>query len=379
MTDDQLVARAAAMRRADFDVDRAAATALNRICAYFTMFPLRFPFRILGRADAGQRVLDPFCGRGTTNYAARLLGLDSLGVDSSPVASAIAAAKVVGARPHEIAATLDEILEAVPEADVPEGEFWTWAFAPRTLKTICRVRAGLLADCGSSARVALRALILGALHGPLARTPSHLSNQAPRTFAPKPGYSVRFWKERALRPTERDVGGLVLHRAERYFGSERSPACGRVIIGDSRTTAFGRYGTFDWVITSPPYYGMRTYIPDQWIRHWFVGGPPHTDYSAEGQVTHQGPELFAADLRTVWRRAARAARPGARLVVRFGGINDRKADPLDVLKASLDGSGWRTVTLRSAGSASRGRRQALAFAAGGAAARHEYDAWAVRL
>lgn len=376
MTEGARVRRARAARR-NFDVDRAPATALNRICAYFTMFPLRFPFRILTRAEEGHRVLDPFCGRGTTNYAARLLGLDNLGIDSSPVAAAIAAAKVVRVRPSEIVRAYEQILESVADSDVPEGEFWKWAFAPRTLKTICRLRTGLLTDCSSSAQIALRALLLGALHGPTTRTPSYLSNQAPRTFAPKPAYSVRFWKERGLRPNERDVAALVRERAERYFGNERSRACGRVLVGDSRTIAFDRHGGFDWVITSPPYYGMRTYIPDQWIRNWFVGGPPSTDYSAERQLTHQSPDAFAADLRTVWRRVASAARPGARLVVRFGGINDRKVDPLDVLKASLEGSGWRTVTLRSAGSASKGRRQALTFATEPTAARNEYDLWAV--
>jgi hypothetical protein len=364
------------MRR--IDVDRAPTTALNRICAYFTMFPLRFPFRILSRAEDGQRVLDPFCGRGTTNYAARLLGLDNFGVDSSRVAAAIAAAKVVAVRPSDVEDAYREVLEAVSEAEVPEEEFWRWAYASRTLKIICRLRAGLLADCKSPERIALRALLLGALHGPLTHAPSYLSNQAPRTFAPKPAYSVMFWKKRGLHPPEQDVAEVISRRSRRYFGNEQSLAVGRVIVGDSRTTAFARTGEFDWVITSPPYYGMRTYVPDQWIRNWFVGGPPTTDYSAECQLTHLSPDLFAADLRAVWLRAARAAVTGARLVVRFGGINDRKVDPLDVLKASLVGSGWQTITIRSAGSAAVGRRQALAFAAVQVAARDEYDLWAVR-
>src|SRR5258708_33526372 len=69
--------------------------ALNAICPYFTMFPLEFPRRILARhARAGQRVLDPFCGRGTTNFAARLAGLESLGVDSSPVSGALTPAEL---------------------------------------------------------------------------------------------------------------------------------------------------------------------------------------------------------------------------------------------------------------------------------------------
>ena len=63
---------------------------LNGICPYFTMFPLRFPLKILTYySKVGDTVLDPFCGRGTTNYASRLIGLKSIGVDSSPVAVAI--------------------------------------------------------------------------------------------------------------------------------------------------------------------------------------------------------------------------------------------------------------------------------------------------
>lgn len=44
---------------------------LNGICAYFMMFPLDFPLNILKRrARKGDVVLDPFCGRGITNFAA---------------------------------------------------------------------------------------------------------------------------------------------------------------------------------------------------------------------------------------------------------------------------------------------------------------------
>ncbi|WP_338066098.1 DNA methyltransferase, partial [Hydrogenibacillus schlegelii] len=39
------------------------------------MFPLDFPLSHLKEARREDWVLDPFCGRGTTLYAARLLGL----------------------------------------------------------------------------------------------------------------------------------------------------------------------------------------------------------------------------------------------------------------------------------------------------------------
>jgi hypothetical protein len=362
-----------------FDVDRAPETALNRVCAYFTMFPLRFPHRILGRAEAGERVLDPFCGRGTTLYAARITGLDSLGIDASPVGAAIAQAKVIHTTPAAVMRAFDSIVEGDTEVGSPQGEFWHWAYAPKTLRTVSRLRAALLNDCTSASRIALRAIVLGALHGPQWKTPTHLSNQAPRTFAPKPRYSVAYWKARDMRPTERDVRALIEARAKRYLALETTTGRGRVILGDSRVIPVESYGKFDWVITSPPYYGMKTYVPDQWIRNWFLGGPAHTDYSVSGQLGHKTPDAFVADLRTVWRRAAQASNSGARLIARFGGINDRSADPLEIIKDSLDGAGWRLTTIKAAGTASTGRRQALAFAATQSDAKAEYDVWAVRV
>jgi hypothetical protein len=272
----------------------------------------------------------------------------------------------------------DETLQSVATAQLPEGEFWQWAYAPQTLATLCRLREGLLADCRSNARIALRAVLLGALHGPVSNRRSYLSNQAPRTFAPKPNYSVSFWRARAMHPVEHDVRALLATRAERYFAHEHAVARGRIILGDSRTLALGRYGKFDWVITSPPYYGMRTYIPDQWIRHWLVGGPAETAYSAEGQLAHRSPDAFSDELKQVWRRASGVANEGASLVIRFGGINDRTANPLSIIKSSLADTPWRIKTIKSAGSASAGRRQALAFAPEQHEPKSEYDIWAVR-
>ena len=46
--------------------------AFNAICPYYTMFPLEFPMHLLRKHKASSpTVYDPFCGRGTTIYAAR--------------------------------------------------------------------------------------------------------------------------------------------------------------------------------------------------------------------------------------------------------------------------------------------------------------------
>ncbi|MBF6614895.1 MAG: DNA modification methylase, partial [Chloroflexi bacterium] len=132
------------------------------------MFPLSFPYGVLQQhAEPGQWVLDPFCGRGTTNYASRLLGLPSIGIDSSPVAAAVAEAKLANATPDEIIEDARAILDShIEPKDVPDGEFWEWAFHKDVLTTLCRYREALIEDCVSDSRKALRTILLGALHGP---------------------------------------------------------------------------------------------------------------------------------------------------------------------------------------------------------------------
>ena len=355
---------------------------LNAICPYFTMFPLEFPKNILDTyARKGQRVLDPFCGRGTTNFAARLAGLDTVGVDSNPVAAAITSAKLATTTPSAVVRTARRILEKGAKVRIPSGEFWSLAYRPEVLRSLCRLRDALLEDCSSQARRVLRAIVLGALHGPLAKvTPTYFSNQCPRTYAPKPGYAARFWKRRKLFPPSVDVLEVIRGRAERYL-RERLPAVdGIALLDDSRSPrrlqAISQEQAFDWIITSPPYYGMRTYVQDQWLRYWFMGGPEHVNYIVDGQLNHFSPEAFTAQLKQVWDNAALVSTKNARLVVRFGGIRDRKADPLELIRESFRHGAWRLQHVHEAGTAASGKRQADAFLKMKTKPMTEYDCWA---
>ena len=237
---------------------------LNAICPYYTMFPLSFPLEHLSEARPGDWLLDPFCGRGTAGFAARLRGVSSVNVDISPVAVTIAAAKLVSTTPEEIVAEAEQILasERLTEP-VPSGPFWELAFHPRTLEDICRIRQALLrtawmrpgtlwSDSPSSsnsrgwtpnppeppARTALRALMLGVLHGPRNRgAPSYLSNQMPRTYATKPEAAVRFWKRNGLRPEPVDVLSVIRRRARFTFAQLPPATQGYVLQADSRDAA----------------------------------------------------------------------------------------------------------------------------------------------
>lgn len=359
------------------------ATALNAVCPYYTMFPLDFPLRVLTpRSRAEQWVLDPFCGRGTTTFAARLLGLPSVGLDSNPLAAALAAAKVHRVSPRQVMATARNILDQHPEAaDVPRGAFWRYAYNPTTLRHLCRLREGLLEWCDTEARIVLRAIVLGALHGPRNQNgTNYFSNQCPRTYAPKPRYALNFWRSRGLTAPRVDVLKIIQQRASRYLQDQPAAVVGILRVGDARNAdAYKDLPPISYAITSPPYYGMRTYRQDQWLRNWFLGGPATVNYAAqETDLAHSSPEEFSRQLADVWKNVRRVCKRDAMLVVRFGGIHDRNCDPVTILKDSFRMADWHLVTMRSAGTALDGRRQASQFLDDAKAPRMEYDFYAIR-
>jgi hypothetical protein len=252
-------------------------------------------------------------------------------------------------------------------------------YHPDVLYAICKLRESFLRDCRSDTRKVLRAIILGALHGPLTKTVvSHLSNQSPRTYAPKPAYALRFWTDRRFRPPNVDVLEVVRVRAQRYL--TRVPTCvpGLIRLGDSRCSEDYPDIKIGLVITSPPYYGMRTYIPDQWLRSWFLGGPSEVDYQrAPNEMQHASAEVFTSELRLVWKALATRATADAHMVVRFGSINDRDVDHVTLLKDSLKDSGWVLRTITKAGDANSGKRQASQFRLTDSVPRLEHDFYAV--
>ncbi len=141
--------------------------------------------------------------------------------------------------------------------------------------------------------------------------------------------------------------------------------------------AFNKLPMVDWIITSPPYYGMQTYIPDQWLRLWFLGEEPKVKYSDHRQLEHTNPEIFISNLHSVWKNLISISRKKTNLVIRFGGIPNKNVDPLFIVKNSLAKTGWKIKTIKSAGFSSNGRRQADHFSIPINKPMEEYDVWAM--
>ena len=343
---------------------------LNAICPYYTMFPLDFPLQQLAAKPGATRVLDPFCGRGTTLYAARLAGKPSVGIDINPVAVAIAQAKLTQVTAEAVVRLASQILGDGIRDDVPEGEFWEWCYESTTLREIVTLREGLVARDTPVAAM-LRAVLLGILHGPRNKgLPSYLSNQMPRTYASKPAYAVKFWKARDMEPTYISSLDVIGRRTERLLKSCPESQSGRVYLGDSVETLRGLRQKFDLVVTSPPYYGMRTYVSDQWLRSWFLGGPPEVPYGTSGQIARQpNQEAFVGALAEVWSETARRCLPGARMAIRFGALPSARTDPERLIVASVQQADaeWIVKEVRPAGTSPKQARQAEQFGKAGSA------------
>jgi hypothetical protein len=357
--------------------------ALNAICPYFTMFPLEYPLQVLRKHRKDSPVvMDPFCGRGTTLFAARELGLVSRGIDSSPVAIAVAQAKLCDVETEQVLQLARSYIKVHHDVRVPDSEFFAAAFAPRTLRELCAVRQGLLhSKAHTHDVVLLRAAMLGCLHGPTNKRPgnqSYFSNQMPRTFASKPDYSVRYWRAKQLNAPDVSVIDVLGRKLARLSASplpdDVSPAKAR--LGDSRFASSlpETDRDFSVVVTSPPYYGMRTYVEDQWLRNWFLGGPERIEYGNNEQLEHTGREAFAKSLGLVWRNMARTKADSLDMYIRFGIIPSAKVDAKALVHASLEASGvpWKVVYTQEAETAAAGKRQADHMAAGSTAAL-EYD------
>ena len=338
---------------------------LNGMCAYYTMFPLTFPYHHLSGDRTFDWVLDPFCGRGTTNLAARLLSRPSVGTDSSPVASAIASAKLCDVGPDSVVAVCRRILEEARAPRMPRGEFWSLCYHHETLQEICQIREELLRDSQSEPRKVLRALMLGVLHGPLRKgLPAYLSNQMPRTYATKPGSAVRYWHKHNLAAPRIPVLELIERRAPFYLSTRLPRARGCILRRDSRRRLPDKFsGLFGRIVTSPPYLGMNQYLKDQWLRNWFVGGPSRPLLDSSPRIRSEDKDVFISDLSKVWTAVAESCMRRARMTIRFGSLPSLEVDPLILIKESLDASNacWRILTVTDAGTALGGKRQSGQF------------------
>jgi hypothetical protein len=353
----------------------------HSICPYFAMFPESFADKWIGELTRpGEVVLDPFSGRGTTATCALLAGRRAVATDVNDVAYCLTKAKTnsptlktVQTRLQSLKSSFVSRRWAKRAANLPE--FFQHAFHPDTLRQIVYLRE-TLAWRTRKPDVMLAALGLGSLHGESTRSQSYFSNQMPRTISTKPAYSIRFWKERGLQAPRRDVFDVLEQRLQYRYVSPRPQGEALILHRDMRELpwlADSLPGPIRCVITSPPYFDVTNFEEDQWLRLWFLGGPPHP---TKNRLSRDDRHSFAADywrfVSDMWRSLGSTVAPQAQVVIRLGSSRIPPDELRQQLLATSRFSGRKVKLLHSEVSAIEGR-QTDVFRPGAAGCKVEVD------
>ena len=330
------------------DNGKTFGTAANRwegIGPYYAMFPIRFADAVIKEHTvAGDTVLDPFAGRGTTIFSASELGRRGYGVEISPVGWVYAKAKLGPAPLEQVAERLKEIADAGGEyarqaQSLPK--FFKKCFSPSIRRFLLAARDGLDWRRCACDRT-LMAILLVYLHG---KEGQALSNQMRQTKAMSPRYAIKWWAENGTKPPDIDAVEFMQRRIRWRYAKGVVEADGsRVYLGNSITLLPQLAQRMrEWetpkaklLLTSPPYFGVTNYHYDQWLRLWLLGFETDAYVSRgpyQGRFTH--PVAYRSLLKGVFCRAAKLVADDAVVYVRTGKDPFTKRATLDAVREAF--------------------------------------------
>jgi SAM-dependent methyltransferase len=234
--------------------------------------------------QAGDRVLDPFCGSGTVLLEARLRGAIATGVDLNPVAMRVAEVRLdrrshsaidrfVANAERVVAASLARVKERAPSrAPLPPREVQYWA--SHVLRELGGLHAEIQAVQPPEDRRALE-VVLSAIVVKFSRQRADTSAHEVERRVGK-GIPSRFFASKAAELAER---WRALADA---LPADAPPAA--LVLGDARelTQLVGYRGPFDLVLSSPPYGGTYDYVDHHSRRYAWLGVSPRA--MAEGEL-----------------------------------------------------------------------------------------------
>jgi hypothetical protein len=128
-----------------------------------------------------------------------------------------------------------------------------------------------------------------------------------------------------------------------------------------------------FVITSPPYFDTTSYEEDQWLRLWFLRGPPRPTYglvSSDDRLENK--VAYWRLIGDMWRSLAITVDPQADVVIRIGMKDTPPKEIAEALEASAMLAPRSVKLLHYEASAIKGR-QTNAFRPGSKGVAVEVD------
>jgi len=301
-----------------------AAHSLHEI-SYRACFKPQVPrFFIERLSNPGDRVYDPFMGRGTTPLEAALLGRVPAGCDINPLGRVLLA-------PRLTPPTLPAIQDALGKVNFTEVDEYPEEllafYHPDTLREVCALKRHLLAreSAGELTRGHswIRMVAVNRLTG---HSPGFFSVYTmPPNQAVSVGSQLRINTRRSQVPPRRDVPALIFEKSRALLRDcdertravlARAAESTKLLTGRAAATPDIKTESVQLAVTSPPFLDVVNYAADNWLRCWFCGIDPSV-VEVTGLKRLEAWQGFITD---VFLELRRVLRPGGYVAFEVGEV-----------------------------------------------------------
>lgn len=312
---------------------------LHYVVSYRASFKPELPqYFIREFSKPGDRVLDPFGGRGTTVLQANLMERFGAHNDVNPISTMIARAKSLPFAAEDVEARLKEWnLSAAARPTARERDLLVF-YHPDTLRELINLRKAIAAQPDDLSRY-IQVVALSRLHG---HSNGFFSVYSfPQISVPVQA-QARINKQRKQAPEYRPLAPRIVKKARQIVKSGKLDMIrefgggNAFLIGDSRDMKPLDADSIDLIVTSPPFLDKVDYVQDNWLKCWFLGIP--LEDLRRHIVQTRDLDEWRGFMRDTLRECARVLKPGARAVVEVGEVEYKKEMlNLDEVLASLAG------------------------------------------
>ena len=279
-------------------------------------------FFITRLTRAGDVVLDPFMGRGTTVLQAVLMERKAVGNDINPLGSMLLAPRI---NPPSIGQVENRLGQIDWESGKASHKELLAFFHPVTLAHMEALRTWLLAKQGNGTLDNpdswIRMVAINRLTG---HSSGFLSGY---TLPPNQAVSIKAQlainARLGLEPPQRDVAEIILKKTRSLLKSTPLDLCPvnqrcPVVLKTGYAADMNWLGnaSIDLVVTSPPFLDVIDYAADNWLRCWFAG----IDSTEIDISLHRGQEAWIAMVGNALGELARVVRPGGHVAFEVGEI-----------------------------------------------------------